>query len=723
MAVTSVPPASNEGPDPPQATRVSSAAKKIEEIETEIANLYETMPFGCFTIGDHGLCTDINRLALSWLGRAREEVIGKPALHDWITPESWEKLQRHDAESNDKDYDAFELELISKSGVIRPVALTIKTMVGLPGECSRRRSILLDLTEQKRAREHRKIESLAFESPAGICIIDMAGNILHFNKAFCRLTRYAPEDVKGNVVQFIKSKGLNQPSYRLICRDLKALGSWEGEIREQHKDGSPFIGWLSLAGVGEREDAPSYYIATLYDITENRTTQDKISRLAAFDSLTKLPNRRTLQERVTRELSIAARSGLHGALLFIDLNNFKSINDTKGHGSGDVLLFETGQRLRDSVRKEDMVARIGGDEFIVLLTNLSADPKRAAHQARMIGEKILVSLGKPYQFPDFEFVCPASIGIAIFVGGETVEDLLQQADLAMYKAKKTGGSGLLFFDQAMQAAALAHTFLEQEIRHAATHHQLELYFQPQVNELRQIIAAEGLLRWRHPSLGLVAPSDFIPVAEETGLILPIGLWVLQAACAQLQIWEKNPRTRYLHLSVNISARQFSQPNFVDTVLKAIKESAIDPTRLILELTESMMYDIADSKAKMQVLQEFGITFSLDDFGTGYSSLSLLTKLPLAQLKIDKSFVRDMLVQPLDTTVVETIIGMAINLGLNVIAEGVETEAERNFLLTKGCTLFQGYLFSPPLQLDAFEEFLFANQEESEQSSAPTSAQS
>lgn len=700
--------ATYEAADSSQADEAASVREKLERLKTEIADLYDSMHFGCFSVGDDGVCTDINDTALVWLERTPAEVIGKQGLQDWLTPESLEKIQRHGIEFNSADMEAFEVDLVSKSGVIRPVGLTTRTFADVVAKGAIRRSVLFDLTDHKKAAERRKIESIAFESLAGICVTDMAGNILHFNKSFTKLTGYAPEEIKGNVVHLIESHGLNQPFYGLILRDLNMRGSWEGEIREQHKDGSDLICWLSVAAVGEDGRAPSYYVATIYDITENRTSQDKISRLAAFDSLTQLPNRRTLQERIARELSVAARSGLHGALLFLDLDNFKSINDTKGHAAGDKLLIETGQRLRDSVRKEDIVARMGGDEFVALLTDLSADMKRAAFQAGVIGEKILAALSQPYLFSDFEFRCPASMGIALFGGRETIDDLLQQADLAMYKAKKAGTSGFRFFDDTMHAVAMANTFLEQELRCATAGQQFELYFQPQVNEIGRIIAAEALIRWRHPKLGLIPPSKFIPLAEEVGLILPVGLWVLEAACKQIKVWANNPCTNQLQLSVNVSARQFSQSGFVDAVLDVINDTGADPTRLMLELTEGMMHDIPDSRAKMLRLKETGITFSLDDFGTGYSSLSMLTKLPLEQLKIDQSFVSDMSTEEAAVSVVETIIDMGHNLGLSVIAEGVETQAQWDLLRSKSCKEFQGFLFSPPLAIDAFEALVFTN---------------
>jgi diguanylate cyclase (GGDEF)-like protein len=484
------------------------------------------------------------------------------------------------------------------------------------------------------------------------------------------------------------------------------LPNWPGFTPPRRPEIAPPL--TSIMALSESKGCSSYYVANIYDITASKTIFDEVSWLASFDPLTQLPNRRTLQERATRELSIAVRSGLKGAVLFLDLDNFKSINDTRGHSAGDSLLIEAGQRLRSAVRKEDIVARMGGDEFVALLTDLSANPEWAAYQAKTIGEKILAALARHYQFPGYEFNCPASMGIVMFSGGESVDELLQHADLAMYEAKKPLSGGLRFFDKEMQAAATSHTFMEQELSRITMGDQLELYFQPQINAKGQIESAEGLLRWHHPELGLVMPADFIPVAEESGLILPIGQWVLETACAQLKAWERNPLTQQLRLAVNVSVRQFAQPDFEDSVLKTISESGIEPKRLMLELTESMMHEAADTAAKMNRLREIGITFSLDDFGTGYSSLSVLTQLPLEQLKIAQSFVSDVMIKEPAATIIETIIGMGRNLGLSVIAEGVQTEEQWAFLKSKGCTHFQGYLFSPPLEIGAFEAMALTN---------------
>ena len=373
------------------------------------------------------------------------------------------------------------------------------------------------------------------------------------------------------------------------------------------------------------------------------------------------------------------RSGRKGALLFIDIDNFKTLNDTLGHDMGDLLLQQIAQRLESCMRQGDTVARLGGDEFVVMLEDLSEHILEAAAQTEVIGKKILAILNQTYRLDQHDYQSTPSIGATLFNGHEqSIDELLKQADIAMYQAKTSGRNTLLFFDPQMQASITARVALEADLRLALAENQFRLFYQPQVYHNRQVIGAEVLIRWQHPVRGLVAPADFIPLAEETGLILPIGQWVLEAACAQIKIWEGNVHTRHLQLAVNVSARQFRQANFVEQVSQVLRRNAINPDRLKLELTESLVLDdIDDSIRKMNALREIGVHFSMDDFGTGYSSLAYLTRLPLDQLKIDQSFVHNIGVKTTDAVIVQTIIGMANNLGMEVIAEGLETEAQRS----------------------------------------------
>jgi diguanylate cyclase (GGDEF)-like protein len=429
-----------------------------------------------------------------------------------------------------------------------------------------------------------------------------------------------------------------------------------------------------------------------------------IHELAFYDPLTKLPNRRLLADRLERALLASARSGLHGAVLMIDLDNFKRINDTCGHDAGDALLCEVAARLQASVRETDTVARLGGDEFIVMLVDLSPNEAHATLLAEAIGEKIRVAVELPIVLGGERHHSSASMGLCMFLGETaSIDELLKRADMSMYEAKGSGRNALRFFDPANQAAIEARGALERELRESVALGELRLHYQPQVDLEGAVLGAEVLLRWQHPRHGLMLPDRFIPIAEESGLILPIGAWVLRHACAQLKLWEADAASAHLTLSVNVSARQFHQPNFVATVLDIVRHSGIRPERLKLELTESLvLHNIPDTVAKMAALSAEGIDFSMDDFGTGHSSLSHLSTLPIRQLKIDRSFVRHIGENRNDAVIVQTIIGMAHNLGLDVIAEGVETLAQRHCLEQFGCATFQGYLYGKPMPIAAFE---------------------
>lgn len=448
-------------------------------------------------------------------------------------------------------------------------------------------------------------------------------------------------------------------------------------------------------------------LAVVRDVSERKKAEERINELAFFDPLTSLPNRRLLMDRLKQAIASGARSARHVALLFIDLDNFKTLNDTLGHDIGDLLLQQVAQRLGSCVREGDTVARLGGDEFLVMVDNLSENAQDAANQAEVVGEKVLAVLNQGYQLAGYAHHSTASIGVALFADHQgPIDDLLKQADLAMYQAKAAGRNTLRFFDPQMQTAVTARAQLEADLREGIAGEQFFLNFQPQIDGKGRLTGAEVLLRWQHPRRGLVPPLDFIPVAEDSGLILPIGLWVLETACAQLSAWAQRAETAHLTLAVNVSARQFHQPDFVGQVLAALDCNNTPAGRLKLELTESMLVsNVDDIIRKMSTLKSRGVGFALDDFGTGYSSLSYLKQLPLDQLKIDQGFVRDILTDPNDAAIAKMVIALAESLGLAVIAEGVETEAHRDFLAHHGCHAYQGYLFSRPLPLAEFEHFV------------------
>lgn len=569
-----------------------------------------------------------------------------------------------------------------------------------------------DITLRKQAELNLRIAAIAFESQESMMVTDSYGVIQHVNKAFTECTGYTPDELVGQNPRLLKSGRHDADFYRRMWESIDQSDKWEGEVWDRRKNGEIYPKWLTISAVKNNEGVVTHYVGSHIDITERKATEEKIRHLAFYDPLTDLPNRQLLLDRLQQAIAVSTRSGRNGALLFIDLDNFKSINDTLGHIMGDMLLQQVSHRLTSCVREGDSVARLGGDEFVVLLEELSEQPIEAAEQAEVVGEKILTALGQYYQLDTNEFRSSASIGATLFCGDSLeTEELLKQADIAMYQAKKDGRNTLRFFDPQMQLVINSRVVLEREIHKALEQQQFRLYYQIQVNGFHEVglhnpLGAEALIRWNHPERGVISPVHFIPMAEETGLILPIGQWVLDTACAQIKEWENNNQTRHLVLSVNVSARQFHQNDFVSQVRSAVERHAINPKLLKLELTESLLLgDIQETVVKMTGLNEIGVRLSLDDFGTGYSSLQYLKLLPLDQIKIDQSFVRDIATDQNDAAIVKTIIAMAGSMGLGVIAEGVETDEQLEFLRLRGCHAFQGYFFGKPVPIDEFETLL------------------
>ncbi len=434
--------------------------------------------------------------------------------------------------------------------------------------------------------------------------------------------------------------------------------------------------------------------------------KDEVAQLAFYDSLTQLPNKRLLMDRLKQSLLQSQRDRCYGALLFIDLDDFKNLNETLGHEAGDLLLQTAAHRLENCLREMDTVARMGGDEFVVMLDQLETEADAATVHIETVGDKIIEALNQPYQLNGQDYFNSPTLGATLYNGlTDQADEVLKRADIAMYQAKNAGKNCLRFFDQHIQANLMHKARLEEDLRIATKEKQFELYYQPQVDYTGRVTGAEALIRWTHPVRGVVSPMEFIPIAEKTGQIIEIGHWVLETACEQLATWANDPSMAHLHLAVNVSARQFQQPDFVLQVLQACRNAGINPSLLKLELTESMLVnDVDDVITKMSQLGDQGVSFALDDFGTGFSSLSYLKQLPLNQLKIDKSFVRDVLSDNNDAVIARTIVALANSLGLNVIAEGVEHEGQRKFLTLNGCYEYQGYLFSKPLTIANFNAY-------------------
>jgi diguanylate cyclase (GGDEF)-like protein/PAS domain S-box-containing protein len=529
-----------------------------------------------------------------------------------------------------------------------------------------------------------------------------------FNKAGERLLGFNRQDLIGKNAYDIFSKeqaDLATANDREVLRSSTRLDIAEETINT--RDGGQHTMHTQKLVLRNSFGEAEYILGISEDITERKKAEKRIRELAFFDQLTELPNRTQLRDRLKHAMTTSVRSGNYGALLFIDLDDFKTLNDTLGHDMGDLLLRQVAERLKQCVRDGDTVARVGGDEFLVMLTGFETGESEAASQVDAVGRKILAALSQMYRLNDVVFNTTSSIGVTLFRGHQaSVDDLLKQADLAMYKSKEMGRNTLHFFNAEMERIVMERAALKTDLREAMQEKQFLLHYQAQVVDDARTTGAEVLLRWQHPQRGMVSPADFIPLAEETGFILELGQWVLHTACTQLAVWAGRPEMAHLTIAVNVSVHQFRQADFVAQVLGVIRDTGANPYRLKLELTESMLVsNVEDIIEKMYALKAKGVSFSLDDFGTGYSSLSYLRRLPLDQLKIDQSFVRDVFSDTNDAAIAKTIVALANSLGLGVIAEGVETAAQRDFLATAGCHAYQGYFFSRPLPLEGFEKFV------------------
>jgi len=574
---------------------------------------------------------------------------------------------------------------------------------------------LRDVSARRQAQQHLVLLEGSIARLNDIVIITEAApfrapgpRIVFVNDAFERRTGYTRDEVIGHSPRFLQGPDTQRAQ---LDRIRAALEQWERvrvDLINYTKAGEPYWVDLDVSPVWDEGRRLTHWVAVGRDITERKRDEEKIQYLAFYDPLTQLPNRQMLLDR----LQVAAGETGHpreGALMFIDLDNFKVLNDTLGHQKGDLLLQQVGRRLRHCVAKGDLVARLGGDEFVVLIENTPEKPLDPLTAAQVVSQRVLDALGEPYVLPGYLHHTTCSVGVTLF--GKTpssVGELLKQADLAMYQAKAAGRNAVRFFDPEMQAVATANAALAADLRQAWRDNRLRIEYQPQVGMDGCMTGVEALLRWEHPTRGLVGPDQFIPTAEETSLIIPIGHWVLEAACAQLALWAQRPERAHLRIAVNVSVRQFRHPEFIDEVVSCVRRAGIPPDRLKLELTESLLVENLDAAiAKMRNLKDMGVRLSVDDFGIGYSSLSYLKRLPIDELKIDRAFVKDILTDDNDAAIATTIIGLCRSLGLEVIAEGVETEAQRAFLAAQGCQRYQGYLFCRPLAIEQLEAFMEA----------------
>ena len=692
-----------------QSDELRRANLDLEEARRHYLALYDFAPVGYLSLGLNGLIAEIHQTGAGLLGMARQEILERHFV-SFVAP--------HDADR----WLIFFKRALPHADQQQLIELTLKgperefpaQLVFQQCLCDDNNALLgMTLTDISQSEQLKKLKlaeqqlliaAKAFESQEGILITDANNTILRVNTAFTRLTGYSNQDVVGKNPKILSSGRMDTSFYAVMWASILDTGAWEGEIWNRRKDGTVYLENLAVSSVKDGNGNVSHYVGCLTDITFSKEADDKIKQLAFYDALTGLPNRSLLRERLMLALAASHRNSRHGALLLLDLDNFKTLNDTLGHDRGDILLQQVAERLLACVGEADTVARFGGDEFVLLLEDLSEAADQAIVEIERIGQQILETFNQLYSLAGYEYRSTPSIGITLFNGQKQTPDaLLKQADIALYQAKAAGRNTLCFFDVQMQTQIENRVALERDLRLAVIKNQFTLYYQPQVLHNRANIGAEALIRWFHPERGMVSPADFIPLAEDTGLIVPIGRWVLEAACDQLKMWQQSEQARHLQLAVNVSARQFHQGDFVAQVHQALSRSGINPVRLKLELTESLVLDdINDTIEKMHALRKIGVCFSMDDFGTGYSSLSSLKKLPLDQLKIDQSFVRDIAADPDDAVIVQTIIAMAKSFAMEVIAEGVETELQRAFLEQHGCMVIQGYLTGRPMPLAEFE---------------------
>ncbi|MRR51929.1 MAG: bifunctional diguanylate cyclase/phosphodiesterase [Rhodocyclaceae bacterium] len=646
-----------------------------------------------------GFITGWNKGAERLFGYSAAEAQGRNILFLYADENS-EDILFHDAFT---DHGAREMEVRRrrKSGEVFWASLSLSLIRDEHNQPTGIIGYLTDITERLAAEEKLHLNARIFEqADEGILITDAEERIVSVNSAFCRITGYEASEVMGQTPRMLKSGHHDAAFYREMWSRILTTGSWQGEIWDRRKNGDDYPKWASIAAVKNSQGTITHYFSIFTDITERKKAEERIHYLAYYDPLTDLPNRSLVMKLIDQALAEARRNRLHGALLFVDLNRFKNINDTLGHAVGDRLLQQVAQRFRAALRTEDVVARIGGDEFIVALFDIT----RREH-AGIVAQKLLGALDDPFLIEEHELRVSASIGISVYPqDGFDTDKLVRFADVAMYRAKQAGG-GHLYYSLEMNQRSLERLQIEAGLRRALDRDELLLHYQPKVDALSgAITGGEVLVRWQHPEQGLVPPNNFIPVAEETGLIIRLGTWVLEAACAQARAWH-DAGLAVPTLAINVSAREFSS-HLPGRVAAVLARHRLPASQIELEITESMLMHSTDKVVEiMDAFRTMGVALALDDFGTGFSSLSYLKRFPIDTLKIDRSFVTDIPSDANDCAIAGAIVSMAKQLQHKVVAEGVETADQLAFLTSIGCHEYQGYLFSRPLPAAEFEALL------------------
>lgn len=695
--------------------RLESSREELRRSRNDLQTLMENLPLAVAQIDTDLRYQYANSTHLRYLSKRADEVVGRhvdeilqPAVRERVRPMLQEALTGIPNE--------FSYQVRGGAGgeEVQHRYAKLVPEFGADGLVEGVLSIVVDTTERERTHQElvdslREVGELkaALDAHAIVAVTDARGNITQVNDKFCSISKYGRHELIGQTHRIINS-GFHPTSFFVdLWRTIASGKVWNGEICNRAKDGSLYWVYTTIVPFLDSDGRPLQYVAIRADITERKLAEQEAQRIALHDALTGLPNRRLMSDRLEHAIQGAARLRRFGALLLLDLDNFKEVNDTLGHAVGDELLRRVSARLTHTVRQSDTVARLGGDEFVVILDDLGTHAETAISRCSDIGEKVREALAVPHELAGQSTSAPPSIGVVLFKDStDAPDELLKRADMALYKAKADGRNCLRFFDPTMQAEVNTRAALLADLRGALDRGELLLHYQPVVDGNASILGVEALIRWAHPQRGLVAPALFVPLAEQTGLIIPIGQWVIEEACRQLKRWQEDPARRSWTIAVNVSAKQFHESEFVQRVEASLAANTTPPDRLRVELTESMLHeDLHGTVQKMNALRGIGVRFSLDDFGTGYSSLSYLKRLPLEQIKIDRSFVRDVFLDESDAAITRTILSLANNLGLGVVAEGVETQEQLQFLRAQGCQAFQGFLFSRPVPVEALPDHL------------------
>ena len=686
-------------------TQLESAARALVNEQAQLRLFFDSSPDVMALKDGRGVYLHCNAGLETLLGLKREEILGHTDAQLFPDKDFVAFIRAHDEEVlRSGRQRRYEETVVAADGGERHLEVIKVPLHRTDGEISGVLAVARDITERRRIERELRIASVAFESQDGMMITDAQGNIERVNAAFTRISGYPAVEAVGRNPRFLQA-GLHDPAfYETMWSALTSIGYWHGEVANRHKDGSLYSARLSITAVRDAQGRTQHYVGSLQDISGEKRALALAEHMRRFDPLTELPNRSAFAGQLDQALAASGASHEFGAILMLDLDHFQRINDSLGHAAGDRVLVEISARLQALKRENDVLARFSADSFVMLCERLGPERHVAAGRAADIAECVRDAIGGRAIAAGRRVVCTASVGLSLFRGAQASPDtLVRRAELAMYKSKKEGRNTVRFFEEEMQAELDDRNWIEGELREAIAREQLVLYYQLQVDRDGRSVGAEALVRWRHPERGLISPAAFISLAEETGLVVPLGRWALATACRQLALWKRRESMRHLTLAVNISPLQFKAESFVQDILDEVERHGAPIDKLKLEVTESLAIDdFRSSISKLNSLKELGFKISLDDFGTGNSSLNYLTKLPLTQLKIDKSFVDELPASERDAMVAQTIIAMGKGLGLDVIAEGVENAAQRDFLVGHGCHAFQGYLFAKPLPLAEFE---------------------